>query len=76
MTEPTEEDLARKRFLAMNLVRLSGVVLILVGLLFALDKIAIAQPPRHLIGLMLIIFGMIDTFVVPGMLARRWRSQR
>lgn len=76
MSQTTEENLARKRFLAMNLVRMSGVVLILIGLLFALDKIAVPQPPRHLIGLMLIIIGMIDTFLVPGMLARRWRSQR
>ncbi|MFM5931120.1 MAG: hypothetical protein ACKOPQ_09450 [Novosphingobium sp.] len=72
MSTPEEDALAKKRFLAMNLVRICGVVLILVGLLCALDKIDI--PGARLIGVMFILFGMIDTFVVPVMLAKRWRS--
>ena len=76
MTTPTDDALAKKRFLALNLVRLSGVALILVGLLFALDRIAIPQPPRHLIGMLLIVLGMLDTFLMPRILARRWKSPR
>jgi len=74
MSTPEQDALAKKRFLALQLVRMSGVALILVGLLFALDKIDVPQPPRHLIGVFLILFGLIDTFVVPPMLARRWKS--
>lgn len=74
MSTPEEDALAKKRFMAMNLVRLMGVVMILVGLLFALDRVDIPQPPRHLIGVLLIIIGMVDTFVVPLLLAKRWRS--
>ena len=74
MTTSTEEQLAKKRFLALNLVRLSGVALILVGLLFALDRIPVAQPPRHLIGMLMIVLGMLDTFLMPRILARRWKS--
>ncbi|MFM5906587.1 MAG: hypothetical protein ACKOPO_03210 [Novosphingobium sp.] len=72
MSTPEEGALAKKRFMAMNLVRICGVVLILVGLLCALDKIDI--PGARIIGVMFILIGMIDTFVVPLMLAKRWRS--
>ncbi len=74
MSTPEEDALAKKRFMAINLVRLMGVVMILVGLLFALDRVDIPQPPRHLIGVFLIVIGMVDTFVVPLLLAKRWRS--
>ncbi|PLK26489.1 hypothetical protein [Novosphingobium sp. TH158] len=72
MSTPEEDALAKKRFLAMNLVRLSGVVMILLGLLCALDKIDI--PGARIIGVIFILIGMIDTFLVPLMLAKRWRS--
>lgn len=72
MSTPEQDALAKKRFMAINLVRMSGVVLILVGLLCALDKIDI--PLAHLIGVVLILIGFIDVFVVPALLAKRWRS--
>ena len=68
------EALAKKRFLAINLVRLSGLALVLIGLLFAADKIAIAQPPRHFIGMLMIVLGMIEYFVMPKFFAKRWKS--
>lgn len=72
MTTPEQEALAKKRFMAINLVRMSGVALILVGLLCALDKIDI--PMARLIGVVLIGIGFIDVFIVPALLAKRWRS--
>ena len=76
MNTPEQDALAKKRFMALNLVRISGVVMIFVGLLFALDKIDVPQPPRRLIGMVLLVIGMIDVFIVPRMLAARWRSQK
>ena len=73
-TPSPDEKIAKKRFLAIALVRLCGVVLILVGLLFALDKVDVQ--PAHLIGVMFIIFGMLDAFIMPSVLARRWRSPK
>ncbi|MEY4159664.1 MAG: hypothetical protein RLZZ136_285 [Pseudomonadota bacterium] len=70
--DTSHDTLAKKRFMAINLVRLSGVALILVGLLFALDRIDVQ--PAHLIGVMFILFGMIDAFIMPRVLARRWKS--
>lgn len=74
MSTPAEDELAKKRFLALNLIRIFAVLMVLVGLLFALDKVEIPQPPRHLIGMALIIVGLLDFFFVPGMIAKRWRS--
>ncbi|WP_310533202.1 hypothetical protein [Novosphingobium sp.] len=72
MTTPEQDALAKKRFMAITLVRMSGVALILVGLLCALDKLDI--PMAHLIGVVLILIGFVDVFVVPTLLAKRWRS--
>ena len=68
------EAIAKKRFMALNLIRLSGLALVLVGLLFAADKIAIAQPPRHMIGIVMIVLGMIEYFAMPRWFAKRWKS--
>ena len=72
MSTPEQDALAKKRFMAINLVRMSGVALILVGLLCAGDKIDI--PMARLIGVTLILIGMVDVFLVPTLLAKRWRS--
>lgn len=72
MSNPQEDALAKKRFLALNLVRTSGAALVLLGLLFAMDKIDV--PMRHLLGVILIVIGLVDVFLMPGILAKRWRS--
>ena len=74
MNTPEQDALAKKRFMALNLERISGVVMIFIGLLFALDKIDVPQPPRRMIGMFLLVIGVIDVFIVPRMLAARWRS--
>ncbi len=72
MTTPEAEALAKKRFLALNLVRFGGAAIVVVGLLCALDKVDI--PGAHLIGVLLIVIGMLDFFVMPILLSRRWRT--
>ena len=73
MTEPTAaEALARKRFLALTLIRLSGIALIMLGLACALDRIDI--PSARLIGVMLIVIGVADAFLMPALFAKRWKS--
>jgi len=71
MTETTE-DPARKRFLTIQAVRTAGVVMILLGMLVLRGKIGW----HPAIGWVLLINGMADVFVVPLLLARRWRSPR
>ncbi len=66
--EPT--PLEKKRFLAIQLVRLSGVALVLLGVLISGGKIDL--PP--LVGYVIVLVGLTDVFLMPRLLARRWRS--
>ena len=68
-TPPTERE--RARFFALNAVRLSGVVLVGIGLL-ALNR-ALDLPQA--LGWVLVAVGLIEVFVVPQVLARRWRTR-
>ncbi len=65
-------DNAKQKVLAIGLIRLSGVALIMTAFLIAQGKIHWPQEIAYLLGLA----GMFDAFVVPQMLARRWRSPR
>jgi len=70
MQEPVSEDVARGRWLAINAVRLGGVVMVIVGILGlrgVFDYPALA-------GYVLIGVGLLDVFLVPLLLARKWRS--
>ncbi len=73
MTLPDQdaEALAKRRFLAINLVRMTGLVCVLLGVAIAQGVIDL---PR-LVGLALAAFGLYDFFFVPRMLSRRWRSE-
>lgn len=65
---PTPQE--RARFLIISTVRLSGVVFALLGLLIESGRIDL---PRA-IGWMLIAAGLAEVFLVPRLLARRWRT--
>jgi len=63
-------DPARKRFLVIQLTRIGGVLLVIAALLalngvFALPALA---------GYALLAAGMVDIFIVPQILARKWRT--
>jgi membrane protein YdbS with pleckstrin-like domain len=70
MPDPVNEDVARGRFVMLNLVRLGAVVLTLFSMLILGD--AIKAP--YALGYVLLGVGLVGIFVVPQMLARRWRS--
>lgn len=72
MTAPEAEALAKKRFLAIGLIRMGGAAMVLVGLLCALDKIDI--PGNRIVGVIMIFIGMTDFVFMPMLLSRRWRS--
>ena len=69
MTSATK-DPARNRWITIQLVRLFGVACIVGGLAIGANKL---QMPLWL-GYVLIINGMIDVFVIPRLLVRKWRS--
>jgi hypothetical protein len=64
------EDEARSRFLVMNAVRITGVGLVLVGILATRGVVPL---PRE-VGYFFVVLGLIEVFVIPQLLARKWRS--
>ncbi len=66
--EPTA--LEKKRFMAIQMMRLAGAALILFGVLISGGKIDL--PP--LLGYVIVLAGIFDLLIMPRMLARRWRT--
>ena len=67
-----KDDVARTRWFILSLSRFLGVALVITGLL--VTQGAISWPVE--VGYALILIGIVDVFVVPQVLARRWRSPK
>jgi len=65
------KDPARARFLALTLIRWTGAGLVLLGLLVNAGKIELPG----IAGIILVAFGLFDAFVMPVILARRWKTK-
>lgn len=72
MVEPVGEDTARNRWLVIQAARFSGAVLILAGILIRYGTI----PAPMAVGIALMAAGLVDFFLVPVLLARKWRTPR
>jgi len=66
------DDPARNRFFRIQGTRLLGVACVILGMLIASQRIAW---PVWL-GYVLILNGLVDVFVLPAVLARRWRTPK
>jgi len=69
--KPAPKDPAKARFLALTLIRWSGVGLVLLGLLVNTGKIA----APGIVGVVLVAAGLFDAFVMPAILVRKWKSK-
>lgn len=69
-TAETQRDPARRRLLALQAIRLTGVALAMLGAAMIAGKV----DGPHWLGLLLLIAGVFDVLVFPLILARRWRS--
>lgn len=65
-----DENLARRRFAVLNVIRLCGLALVMFGLAITQGVIDL---PREL-GIALAIIGLFDFFFVPRLFARRWHK--
>lgn len=65
-------DPAQSRYLAMVAVRFAGVALILLGILVVRRVLELPD----VAGYLLLILGLAGFFVMPTVLARRWRSPK
>ena len=70
----SETDPAASRFVAMNVTRLLGAAFVIVGMLLATGRI-LPQIP-HWVGYILIANGLVDIFIIPAVMARKWRTPR
>jgi hypothetical protein len=67
-TPPTDQE--RARFFILNAVRLTGVGLVLVGILVLRGAIDLPE----VVGWTFVPVGLIDIFIIPLVLARKWRT--
>lgn len=72
MADSPGPDAARDRWMIIQAVRLGGAVLILVGILIRYEVI----PAPLWAGIVLMLAGLVDFFLLPTLLARRWRTPR
>lgn len=76
MTSP-EDNLARKRFFAITMIRITGALLVMIGFVLIRGGWELAgQPTDRWIGVLFVLVGAFDFAVMPKLLARRWRSPR
>jgi hypothetical protein len=68
-----EEKMWRDRFIAINLVRIGGTIIVLFGLY--ISQLDAGRPGSAMIaGLGLAILGLVAAFGGPKWLARKWRT--
>lgn len=72
MENPVSEDVARARWMAINAVRIAGVAMVVVGILGLQDVLEYPD----IAGYVLVGVGLLDIFLVPQVMARKWRSPR
>jgi hypothetical protein len=66
------EDVAKKRFMILNLVRFSALAFIFAGAANIGGKLLPDLTPT--LGYILLVIGAIDFFLAPVMLKRMWRT--
>ena len=64
------EELARKRFMILQLVRLGGVAMAMLGAVIISGRL-IDMPA---LGYALLVLGALEFFLLPNMVAKNWRS--
>ncbi len=67
------EEQARQRFMMLNLVRLTGVILSFIGIANIGGKLAPTLTP--VLGIFLLVTGVVDFFLLPVLLKKAWQKQ-
>lgn len=68
-----EETKAQQRFLVLNLVRISGAIMLVIGLAVIANGV-FGLPVAA--GYVLFLVGIVDFMLVPLLLAKRWKSRQ
>ena len=67
---PAPDALAKERFRVMQVMRLAGVALFVFGITIVRGIV----PLPAIAGYVLAVVGIFDAFIMPVILARRWKS--
>jgi len=70
MDDRPGDEVARNRWMVINALRVAGVAMVLVGLLIVREVI----PEPAWAGYTILAVGLADVFLVPLLLARKWRT--
>lgn len=70
----SRRDPAAARFAVIQIVRAGGVAMVLFGIAVLTARIPALAAVPDWAGYLLIGAGLIDVFVAPTLLARRWRT--
>ncbi len=73
MTRDEQDRLARARFAMLGAMRAAGVALMLIGLWIWLGDL-VRTGGYMPVGLPLFAVGLVESLIVPKILARRWRT--
>jgi hypothetical protein len=73
MTPKEEEALWRNRFIVLNLTRIGGTLIVLIGLLVWHSDLA-REGGMIELGLPMALIGLVISFWGPKQLSRAWRS--
>jgi hypothetical protein len=71
---PADDELWRKRFITINMVRIGGTVVVLIGL-YLWHTDAVAEGGSIALGLPLALIGLVASFWGPKYLTGKWRRQ-
>jgi hypothetical protein len=72
-SRPPDED-ARNRWMVIQVMRMLGVGLVILGILMVRGAVGFAGEVNAWVGYGLIAIGLLDGFVMPQVLARKWRT--
>lgn len=64
------DDPARARFLVIQMLRISGVALVVLGIAIIRHKIDLPE----VAGYAIIVAGLVDALLAPPLLARAWKT--
>ncbi len=67
-----DESRARARWITLQLMRVSGAALVMVGAIIAVGRTSLPTAA----GTVLMLVGLLDATVIPLVLARRWRTPK
>ena len=73
---PTDRDPAVVRFAVIQAIRASGAMLVMGGFAVLSHHFATLTVVPDLVGYVLLGVGVVDFFVAPQVLAKRWRSPK